>query len=49
MQDYKIQLSKAIEECHFYNAIGALNDEVIEDIAFDNDVDLEELRKHIYG
>ncbi len=44
---YKENLSEAIEECRFYNAVGALDCMMIKDIAFENDVNVEDLKKHI--
>lgn len=38
-------MRKALEECNTYNRMGGLDDTMMKDIAFDFDVDFEELKK----
>lgn len=42
------QMKEALAECHFYNKMGGLTEEMMEDIAYDSGVDFKELKKE-YG
>lgn len=44
-----VTFEDAVFEAKAYNRLGALDDEVIRDIAFDYGVDLEELQTVVYG
>ena len=38
-------MKQALMECHLYNRMGGLDDELMQDIAHDYDVDFEELKR----
>lgn len=39
-----VDFKKAVMECHFYDEIGELNEDCIEEIAYTFNVDFEELK-----
>lgn len=40
-------MNDAIAECNVYGKMGALNEEILNDIAHDNDVNINELKRAI--